>query len=975
MKNFEQYRYNLLNNFNLYINNDETLEDEEDIRPALEKYGTDLTLLAKEGQLEQYFGREKELIELMEILARRQKNNPILVGDAGVGKTAIIELFAQKIVNNLVPFILEGRTLISLDLGKLSAGARYRGEFEARFQEIIDELKDQPDILLFIDEIHTLAGTTFGNDTAFDGANLLKPALSRHHFNCIGATTSKDYQQFEKDIALNRYFQPVYIKELSVDETIEILYNLRPIYETYHNVEISPSALRLAATLSARYIQDRFLPDKAIDLIDRVAAREVIALTNVKKTSFISALANTTLNHLGQLRLEAFRRGDISTEYIFQEIENAYRKFLLTWIQNPLEIPEKPEKNLSPISLKLFEKMRASVITRVDELLFASPISKKITKIKKNKRNLTNIKNIEIYSDILEKINEKNFKYLSKYRISLFLFKFWIKNQNLFSLRKNIQRISFFYKFYEYLNNLYKIYGKNSFKFQDFFKKDIENQKVYFEKISEMEQIQIDIFNNFLKDFKPILRKGIAESLNRSSELKLTDKEIKTIYTLLGYFSEETNQNFLLNLKQSIFNQNINNFENFIGIKKLITEKEVSNLVSEITGIPTQSLSTEESERLLNLETSLHERVIGQEEAISAIAKAIRRSRLGLQNPNRPIASFLFCGPTGVGKTEITKALAVSMFGSENDMIRLDMSEFMEKFTISRLIGSPPGYVGYEDGGQLTDAVRKKPYSVVLFDELEKAHPDVLNILLQILEDGRLTDNQKRLISFENTVIIMTSNAAAEDIQQIIKSQRKINNIDEENKKLNEKTKKFETLHFFDSTIKENYLTDIKKHIKEAFKSSSRDIEQNRKNYLDQIKFLETKTNENDTNNQLKTAVINRLSSIFLPEFLNRLDDIIIFQPLKPEELRKICDIMIKQLTKRVLTKNITLIVEEKVKVKMAREGYNPAFGARPLRRLVTKYLEDALSEFLLKNPLNNKKITLKIVLNEQDKIIVKSEK
>jgi ATP-dependent Clp protease ATP-binding subunit ClpA len=409
-----------------------------------------------------------------------------------------------------------------------------------------------------------------------------------------------------------------------------------------------------------------------------------------------------------------------------------------------------------------------------------------------------------------------------------------------------------------------------------------------------------------------------------------------------------------------------------------------------MTGIPIQSISNVESEKLINLEADLHKRVIGQEEAVSAIAKAIRRSRLGIQNPNRPIASFMFCGPTGVGKTEVTKALAVTMFGAESDMIRFDMSEFMEKFAVSRLIGSPPGYVGYDDGGQLTDAVRRKPYSVVLFDEVEKAHPDILNILLQILEDGRLTDSQKRLVPFDNTVIIMTSNAAADEIQQIIKSDRAMRNdvLPSEAKEVEiigaekEKYSVYEdeyagAIKFLESPINENFLTDIRDQLRIEFEKSFRNLKEY--DFLEkEIKKAnasgEEETLDNQTISNLKGAVLERLSTMFLPEFLNRLDDIIIFQPLRPEELRKICDIMIREVSERVKPKQIILIVDDKVKSKLTREGYNPLFGARPLRRLVTKYVEDLISENILKSAPIKKSRTVRIILNEDDQIVVKPE-
>ena len=524
-----------------------------------------------------------------------------------------------------------------------------------------------------------------------------------------------------------------------------------------------------------------------------------------------------------------------------------------------------------------------------------------------------------------------------------------------------------------------------------FVRVDVESYEETFDVLSELEEKRIEVFKDFLGELKPILRKGIVESLKYSSEITVTDSELTTIYNLLGYFSTETGREFLFNLEDPELIKRARKLGDFTGLKKRITQKEIRELLADMTGIPMQSISSDESQKLANLESTLHKRVIGQEEGISAIAKAIRRSRLGIQNPNRPIASFMFCGPTGVGKTEVTKALAVSMFGAESDMIRLDMSEFMEKFTISRLIGSPPGYVGYDDGGQLTDAVRRKPYSVVLFDEVEKAHPDVLNILLQILEDGRLTDSQKRLIPFENTVIIMTSNAAADEIQQIIKAERSSKGLDKleetiETSALVEdgEDKSDYTVYdddyagaikFLKSPITENFLVDIKDQLRVEFEKSFRNLKEYdalEKEIADSQTKKST-TDDKESSSNLKGAVLERLSTMFLPEFLNRLDDIIVFQPLKPEELRKICDIMVKEVAKRVEPKQINLIVDEKVKAKLSREGYNPIFGARPLRRLVTKYVEDLISENLLKNPMTSKTRTIKIQLNEDDEIVVKN--
>ena len=971
-------------------------EDEREKGPALDIYGTDLTVLASQGKLDECFGREEELLELMEILVRRQKNNPVLVGDAGVGKTAIIELFASRIVKNLVPFVLEGRTIVSLDLARIVAGSRYRGEFELRFQRVLDEVLAQPNIIIFIDEIHNIGGTGSA-EGSLDAANILKPVLSRSGFQCIGATTTKEYQRIEKDPALNRRFQPIRVKEPTIDQTVQILYGLRPSLEAFHNVEIMPGAIRLAADLAARYIYERFLPDKAIDLLDRAAAKEVIRMTNVTEGSVISSLVNAGLVKIGALRVEAFRRGDIAVEFVFQEIENAYRNFLLRWIESPLSIPEQGKPLLSPISDELFKTMRLSVLKRVDELLFASNKPRFIVKQIQKMENLSVEKNQEIYSTMISDILDQRVPILTVYRISLFLFVDWVeaedhsllvpaaKSSYFFDLKKRTHN----FHMYGYLLQLSKSKQIPFCMEDDFYAKDIEIADEKREILSELEEKRIEVFKEYLGELKPILRKGLVESLKYSSQIELSGSELKMIYSLLGYFSSYEGRGFLTNVDDPELIKKARKLGDFSGLKKRITQREIRELLSTITGIPVQSISNVESQKLLNLEATLHKRVIGQEEAISAIAKAIRRSRLGIQNPNRPIASFLFCGPTGVGKTEVTKALAVTMFGSENDMIRFDMSEFMEKFTISRLIGSPPGYVGYDEGGQLTDAVRSKPYSVVLFDEVEKAHPDILNILLQILEDGRLTDSQKRLVPFDNTVIIMTSNAAADEIQQIIKVQR-ANEKSQPN--LEEKAKEMEmveepglvvmddyagAIKFLESPITENFLIDIKEQLQIEFEKSFRTLKE--------YEFLEKeikkagdsneKPSDKEASNNLKAAVLEKLSTLFLPEFLNRLDDIIVFQPLRQEELRKICDIMIKQVSTRIQSKQISLLVDDNVRVKLSRDGYNPVFGARPLRRLITKHVEDLISENILKSPLTKKGREIRIILDENDQIVIKQTK
>ena len=977
-------------------------DNDEEEGPALELYGTDLTLLAAQGELDECFGREQELLEMMEILVRRQKNNPVLVGSAGVGKTAIIELFATKIVKNLVPFVLEGRTVISLDLARIVAGSRYRGEFELRFQRVLDEVLEQPNIIIFIDEIHNISGAGSA-EGSLDAANILKPVLSRSGFQCIGATTTKEYERIERDPALNRRFQPIKVEEPSVDQTVNILYGLRPSLEAFHNVEIMPGAIRLAAELADKYIYERFLPDKAIDLLDRAAAKEVIRMTNVTEGSIVSSLVNASLNKIGTLRVEAFRRGDIATEFIFQEIENAYRSFILRWIESPATIPEQPKLLLSPISQSFFDKMRLSILYRVDELLFASPKSRRGVRAVEKIMDLSAEKNIEIYDDFVETLlSPEDLPFVNVYRISLFLFQEWGQIQKSSRDKKSfylnrLTRCMSVLPFESYVRLIRKkvasewVFYKREY---DFYEHDIERYQESYELLSEIEEIRVDIFQNYLSSLRPILQKGVIESLQYSSELSLTDEELRLIYTLLGYFSTETGRTFLSDPSDPELVRKSRELGDFSGLKQRITQDHIRRLLASMTGIPIASLTNTESQKLLALETTLHQRVIGQDEAVAAIAKAIRRSRIGIQNPNRPIASFLFCGPTGVGKTEVTKALAATMFNSEADMIRFDMSEFMEKFTVSRLIGSPPGYVGYDEGGQLTDAVRAKPYSVVLFDEVEKAHPDILNVLLQILEDGRLTDSQKRLVKFDNTVIIMTSNAAADEIQQILRverskaSSKSSSDGKEDTKEQNSADNVPVTykdpyggiIEFLKSPIQENFFADIQEQVRLQMEDSLR----NAKPYtFDEPEDLEDPSNassendggkdknESELNVTLKNAVMERLTMLFLPEFLNRLDDIIIFKPLKQEELRKICDIMISELSKRIEAKNILLIVDENVRVKLSREGYNPTFGARPLRRLITKNVEDLVSEEMLKNPVSPSGCEMRISLNEEDKIIL----
>ncbi|MDY6358120.1 MAG: ATP-dependent Clp protease ATP-binding subunit [Cyanobacteriota bacterium] len=624
--------------------------------PSLDEFGRDLTLAAQEQRLDPVVGREKEIERVIQILARRTKNNPVLLGEPGVGKTAVAEGLAIRIVNGEVPDILDGKKIIQLDMGLLVAGTKYRGEFEERLKKIMDEIRQAGNIILVIDEMHTLIGAGAA-EGAIDAANILKPALSRGEIQVIGATTSDEYRRYiEKDSALERRFQPVIIEEPSVEDSIEIIRGLKPKYEEHHQLNISDEAIVAAVKLSSKYINDRYLPDKAIDVIDEASSK---------------------------VRLKASKM-----------------------------CPE------------------------------AKELEKQLKNLVKQKEDA-------------------------------------IRNQE-------------------------------------------------FEEASQLREEEAD-----LKD-------------------KIRDVSDK--------WKAENEVN-----------------------KATVQPEDVAQVVAMMTGVPVTKLTEGESERLMHLEDILHERVIGQNDAIVAVSKAIRRARVGLKSPNRPIGSFIFCGPTGVGKTELAKALAEAMFGSEDNMIRVDMSEFMEKHSTAKLIGSPPGYVGYDDGGNLAEQVRKKPYSVILFDEIEKAHPDVFNIMLQILDDGRLTDSKGRHISFKNTVIIMTSNVGASMI---------------------------------------------------ANKS--------------RLGFSTEEDESKDKYELLKDTVQEEMKKAFRPEFLNRIDEIIVFSNLSKPEIRQIVDLMMKDLLKRLKEKNLNIEVTDEVKDHLAESGYSEAYGARPLRRLIQRKVEDSLAEEIL---------------------------
>ena len=652
--------------------------------PTLDEFGSNLTQMATDGKLDPVVGRQKEIERVIQILGRRTKNNPVLIGEPGVGKTAIAEGLAQRIGNGDVPDILEDRRVVTLDIGLLVAGTKYRGEFEERLKKIMDEIRTAGNVILVIDEVHTLIGAGAA-EGAIDAANILKPALARGELQCIGATTLDEYRKhIERDAALERRFQPVMVGEPSVDETIEILHGLRDRYEKHHKLKISDEALEAAAKLSDRYISDRFLPDKAIDLVDEAGSR--VRLIN------------------SQLPPEA-KEKDRELRQVLKDKDNAVRS-------------------------------------------------------------------------------------------------------------------------------------------QDFDK--------------------------------------AGELRDREMELKA---EIRAIAQNKATEDAEGDD------------------------QPVVGEEDIAHIVASWTGVPVNKLTESESEKLLHMEDTLHQRLIGQDEAVKAISRAIRRARVGLKNPNRPIASFVFSGPTGVGKTELAKSLASYFFGSEDAMIRLDMSEFMERHTVSKLIGSPPGYVGYNEGGQLTEAVRRRPYTVVLFDEIEKAHPDVFNMLLQILEDGRLTDAKGRTVDFKNTLLIMTSNIGSKVIE-----------------------KGGGGLGF-------------------EFEQDQAESQYNR----------------------IRSLVNEELKQYFRPEFLNRLDEIIVFRQLTKDEVKQISDILLKEVFNRLTEKNINLQVTERFKERLVEEGYNPSYGARPLRRAIMRLLEDTLAEEILSGRLSDGD-TATVDVDDSGKVTIQAE-
>jgi len=888
---------------------------------ALTSYCTNLTEEAKNGRLDPVIGRNTEIQRVIQILSRRRKNNPVLVGEPGVGKTAIAEGLALAILREEVSLGLLSKTVISLDLSLLIAGTKYRGEFEQRLKDVIKEVQTTKAYILLIDEVHTLVGAGAA-EGAIDAANILKPPLARGELQCIGATTSAEYRKYiERDPALERRFQPVQVAEPTIFVTEEILKGLREIYEKHHRVIITRQALVGAASLAAQYIADRFLPDKAIDLIDEACARvrfcydfnppELLDLLGkLKSTRHLEKVARKDQNYL------------LSSRCLMTEINIRVRlgEAVTGLCSSLIEKGEVQKAHILYWRFRNIIKPPKTVLRRHEYMLMFLPDT-----------NLTKRK-------------------FAKSRQTRMVFKY----------------------FMNYILKDSEIINKPSVSLQGLMKlRQIKNTT---------------IFNNQILDTQ-LSDNTIAE--------KLTLRYIhRILFILLNDYNLEQNQldslkysdiksailsSLLLNIKPTIKKSSVTSdsiSEKLLMRPKitipLIFEADVADVVSSWTNIPISKVTRDESKNLLEMEERLLKRVIGQDDAVIAISKAIRRARVGLRNPNRPIASFLFCGPTGVGKTEVTKALASDFFGSEDIMVRLDMSEYMERHTTSKLIGSPPGYVGYSEGGQLTEAVRQKAYTVVLLDEVEKAHPDVFNLLLQVLEDGRLTDSKGRTIDFKNTIVIMTSNLGATAIQEFLgtnssdfdknlnveNSSNSMDNIFTWENSSEEFAKLLTVLGF---CLPDNNGSEVKTWNQEFNPNSDNGSTENSNDKSDE------NLPEEDSNDTMKDLVNTELKKFFRPEFLNRLDEIIVFKPLDKKTISTIADNMIEELVDRLSEKDYFLSIPTNVREKLVEEGFDPIYGARPLRRVITRRLEDNLSEAILSNDLPPGS-SIYVLLNDEGK-------